>query len=103
MKPPNTYTLDQIQATLDSCLDHYLDDVQTREIVTNLGNHLIAELKKLPPAIPELPETPISESAIVRATLLSALSALRFNGNDRTNDSFVHNLHTSLTPILQKP
>jgi hypothetical protein len=99
MTPP-TYTLDQIQATLDSCLNFFDGDPATQEIVTNLGNHLIAELKKLPP---ELPETPISESAMVRATLLSALSALRFSGNAETSRSFLHNLQINLTPILQKP
>jgi hypothetical protein len=99
MTPP-TYTLDQIQATLDSCLDLFDENPVTREIVVNLSNHIIAELKKLPP---ELPETPIPESAMVRATLLSAMSALRFSGNNDTSRAFLHNLQINLTPILQKP
>jgi hypothetical protein len=97
-----TYTLDQIQATLDSCLDH-AQTLQETPSCRDFGDFFMAQILKLPPTIPELPETPISESAMVRATLLSALSALRVNGNAETSRSFIHNLHTNLTPILQKP
>jgi hypothetical protein len=97
-----TYTLDQIQATPESCLDH-AQTLPEMPSCRDFGDFFVAQILKLPPTIPDLPETPISESAMVRATLLSALTALRINGNAETLRAFTQNLHHNLTPILQKP